>query len=87
MKMFASSLMLLCLLTCASCTTVAERVVVKPTVLKAKVPAALIAPCPKPDRRKWKTTRDIVNTANANGAALATCAAQVDGVRKWNDGQ
>lgn len=77
--------MLLCLLICAGCTTVAD-VVVSPTTVRAEVPAALIAPCAKPDRRPWRTTRDIVNTANANGAALETCGAQVEGVRAWNAG-
>lgn len=77
---------LLCLLPLAACTTAAD-VVVAPKMVRPEVPAALIASCPKPDRRPWRVTRDIVLTAAANEAALKQCSAQVDGVRAWNEGQ
>lgn len=61
--------------------------VVRPELVKAQVPAALIVPCPAPDKRRWNTTRDIVATADADAAALRTCSAQVEGVRAWSEGQ
>jgi hypothetical protein len=73
-----------CLLICASCATVKPQVVVKPVEVRRAVPAALLTPCPKPDRRAWRTTRDIVATADANEASLKQCAARVEGVRQWN---
>lgn len=57
-----------------------------PKTVKLSVPPALIEPCPSPDRRKWSTVQDIVATANANEARLRACAAQVDGVRAWDQG-
>lgn len=60
--------------------------VVAPKVVKPTVPAALLTPCPKADRRPWHTTRDIIGTAAANEAALNVCSAQVDGIRQWNAG-
>lgn len=77
--------MLLCLLSCASCTST-ERVVTVPKLVKVHVPAAFLVKCPPADRRPWNTTRDIVGTASTNAAALATCAAQVDSIRKWSEG-
>jgi hypothetical protein len=62
-------------------------VVVKPEVVKVHVPDAFTVPCPKPDRRQWRTTRDIIASVDANEAALKQCAAQIDGIRQWNAGQ
>lgn len=59
---------------------------VEPKLVKVRVPAALIAPCAPVDKRPWKTTRDIIDTANANGANLAACGAQVSGVAQWDKG-
>jgi hypothetical protein len=56
----------------------------QPEVLKMRVPPSLIAPCRVPDSRKWKTVKDIVDTANVNEARLKACAAQVNGVREWD---
>ncbi len=61
--------------------------VVRPEMVKAQVPEALIVPCPPPDKRQWRTTRDILATADANEVALKTCSAQVEGVRAWSEGQ
>ncbi len=61
--------------------------VVRPEVVEAQVPGALIVPCPLPDKRQWRTTRDVIATADADAAALKTCSAQVDGVRAWSEGQ
>lgn len=52
-----------------------------------KVPAALTKPCPPKSRKPLVTTGDIVNRLIYTEGALATCAAQVDGVRRWNEGQ
>lgn len=60
---------------------------VAPKPVVRHVPAALKQPCPKPDRRPWRTTGDIVASAGANEAALNVCAAQVDGVRAWDAAQ
>lgn len=79
--------MLLCLPICASCAAVKPAVVVRPELVKAQVPAALTVPCPAPDRRQWRTTRDIIATADADAAALRVCSAQVDGMRAWSEGQ
>lgn len=59
----------------------------RPELVKVQVPAALMVPCPAPDKRQWRTTRDIVATADADAAALRTCSAQVEGVRAWSEGQ
>lgn len=79
--------MMLCLLISAGCTTAAKPVVVEPKTIRLKVPAPLLVKCPDADNRSWKTTRDIIATATANGAALATCSSQVDAIRSWNSGQ
>lgn len=81
--MSARFLTLLCLPIFASCTTT-EREVTVPKLVKVHVPAALKAKCPPADKRPWNTTRDIVGTASANAAALATCSAQIDGIREWD---
>jgi hypothetical protein len=60
--------------------------VVAPRTVKVLPPAALTVPCPAPDRRPWRTTRDVIGTASANEAALKTCSAQVDGIRTWSEG-
>jgi len=78
--------MLLCLPICASCAAVEPAVVVRPEMVKAQLPEALIVPCPPPDKRQWRTTRDIIATADAEAAALKTCSAQVDGIRAWSEG-
>lgn len=77
--------MVLCLPILASCTT--TETVVAPKAIVRHVPAALTQPCPPADRRPWKTTADIVASSNANEAALRACAAQVDGVRQWDEAQ
>lgn len=51
------------------------------------MPEALIVPCPPPDKRQWRTTRDIIATADADAAALRQCSAQVDGIRQWSEAQ
>lgn len=60
---------------------------VAPQEVRPRVPAALIVPCPPPDRRQWRTTRDIIGSVDANEASLKACAAQIDGVRAWDRGQ
>jgi hypothetical protein len=74
-----------CLAIAALCgCTTTSRTVISPEVLKMRVPPALIAKCKIPDSRKWKTVKDIVDTANVNESRLKACAAQVDGVREWD---
>lgn len=50
-----------------------------------RVPAALTEPCPPAQRGPLKTTGAIVNRLVYTEGALATCAAQVDGVRAWDE--
>lgn len=66
--------------------TTEPRIVVQSQVLKERVPDALLRPCPKPWSKAGgpRTTEDFVNRGDVNQAALASCAAQVDGIRKWN---
>lgn len=54
------------------------------SVTKERVPAALVKPCPKKQRKTLVTTGDIVNRLIYTEGALATCSAQVDGVRTWD---
>lgn len=68
----------------ASCSTTKERVVSKPEVIRERVPAALLRPCPGKSRKPIVTTGDIVNRLTYTEGALATCAAQVAKIRKWN---
>lgn len=50
------------------------------------MPEAFLVPCPQPDRRQWRTTRDIIASVDANEAGLKACTAQVDGIRAWDQG-
>lgn len=75
-----------CLILLGACTTADPLVVVKPSVTQAKVPAALLRPCPK----RWRkaggpaTVQDFVQRGDTNEAALGVCSAQVDAIRKWD---
>ena len=53
-------------------------------VAAPRVPAALIRPCPPRQRGPLPTTGSIVNRLLYTEGALATCAAQVDGVAAWD---
>jgi hypothetical protein len=61
-------------------------VLVQHSVTKERVPAALVKPCPKKQRKPLVTTNDIVNRLIYTEGALATCSAQVDGIRQWDSG-
>lgn len=50
----------------------------------ARVPPALILPCPPKSRGSLAKTRDVVNRLTYTEAALDTCAAQVRGVAAWD---
>lgn len=76
-----------CLLSLSACSTSKGIVVSAPEVVREKVPAALVRPCPPKQRGSLKANADIVNRLTYTEGALATCAAQVDGVRAWNEGQ
>lgn len=67
--------------------TGSERVVTSTAIIREEVPAALLHPCPPKQRKPLVTTADIVNRLTYTEGALATCAAQVDGVRAWSEGQ
>ena len=56
-------------------------------MVKEKVPAALIKPCPPPYRKPIETTGGFIERGDQNEAALATCSAQVDGIRAWDQRQ
>lgn len=77
----------MCLTIFAGCAAGKPAVVVAPMEVRPRVPAALTVPCPPPDRRQWRTTRDIIASVDSNEAALKTCAAQVDGIRAWDQAQ
>jgi len=61
---------------------------IRTEVVRENVPDALVRPCPP----RWRkaggpvATGDFVERGDHNEAALAACAAQVDSIRKWNDG-
>lgn len=58
--------------------------VVKSEVVRLKVPSALTRPCPKKYTGPIRVTQDFITRGDHNEAALATCAAQVAGIAKWN---
>jgi hypothetical protein len=60
--------------------------VAPPQIIKEKVPAALLRPCPKPWAGAIRTTGDFVTRGDRNEASLRACAAQVDGIRAWDRG-
>lgn len=76
---------LLCLPILSGCLTAKPAVVTARSVVRESVPAALVRPCPPRQRKPLVTTGDIVNRLIYTEGALATCAAQVDGVRAWNE--
>jgi hypothetical protein len=83
--MSARILALLFLLICASCSTNRQpSVVVKPEVIREKVPSVLLRPCPPKSRKPVVTTGDIVDRLTYTEGALATCAAQVAAISTWN---
>ncbi|WP_404801293.1 Rz1-like lysis system protein LysC [Aminobacter niigataensis] len=55
--------------------------------VKQRLPWDLVKPCPKPLDKSAATTGVIVERVQHAEAALASCSAQVDGVRKWNEGR
>ena len=67
--------------------TAKPTVVAAPSVIREKIPASLLRPCPGKSRKQLVTTGDIVDRLTQTESALATCSAQVDGVRRWNTGQ
>lgn len=76
-----------CLPILTGCLTDKPAVVAVPHVVREQVPAALTRPCPKKQRGKLGTTADLVNRLTYTEGALDTCAAQIDGIRAWNEGQ
>lgn len=70
-----------------ACSTNRPALVTSSTVIREQVPAVLVRPCPPRQRKPLVTTADIVNRLTYTEAALATCSAQVDGVRAWGEGQ
>lgn len=83
--MFGLISALSCLPILTGCLTGKPTVVSAPEVIRDKVPAALVRPCPRKQRGQLVTTGDIVDRLTYTEGALATCSAQVDGVRKWNE--
>lgn len=61
-------------------------VLVQHSIVKERVPAPLVKACPKKQRKPLKTTNDVVNRLIYTEGALAVCAAQIEGVRKWDAG-
>ncbi|MCA0278433.1 MAG: Rz1-like lysis system protein LysC [Proteobacteria bacterium] len=77
--------MLLCLMLCAACSTNDRSVLVITRTVKQRLPSDLVKPCPRPLDKSAATTGVIVERLQHAEASLATCAAQVDGVRAWNE--
>ena len=69
--------------TFSGCST-APKIVSRTEMVVAEPPAQLLLPCPKP-YRPVTTTGGLVDQLTATRGALATCAAQVDGIRQWRD--
>lgn len=57
-------------------------VVVKPEIVPALPPLALLRPCPNPFRL-IDTTGQLVEQLTATRGALKACAAQVDALAQW----
>lgn len=72
---------------CACSWTAKPAIFSAPVVIRERVPAALLRPCPPKSRMLLATTGDLVNRLTYTEGALATCSAQVDGIRRWNEVQ
>lgn len=78
--------MLLCLMLFGGCSTSGERnVLVITRTVKQRLPWDLVKPCPKSLDKSAVTNAVIVERLQHAEASLATCAAQVDGARAWNE--
>lgn len=62
------------------------QVIVETRVIRENVPENLTRKCPEKYAGPVEKTGDFVARGDHNEAALATCSAQVDGVREWNRG-
>lgn len=58
-------------MSCATCSETVKTEIITP-------PAALLAPCEKPDPGEMQTNGDLVRYTSALKYALDTCAAKVD---------
>lgn len=87
MRALATTLTLLCLMLCVGCKTVPPEVITKTVVVKERVPAALLKPCPAPYHKPIERTGHFIERGDHNEDALATCSAQVDGIRVWDQQQ
>jgi hypothetical protein len=58
--------------------------VAPPEIIKERVPAVLLRPCPPAWHGTIRTTGDFVERGDTNEAALKVCSAQVEGTRKWD---
>jgi hypothetical protein len=85
-KMCGPTSLLLSLPICACSWTGKPAAVTAPVVIRESVAAVLLRPCPPKSRKPLATTGDLVNRLTATEGALATCSAQVNGIRKWNGG-
>lgn len=85
--MFGPICLALCLPILTGCLTSKPQVVTATTIIRDEVPAALLRPCPPKQRKPLVTTADIVNRLTYTEGALATCTAQVDGIREWSEAQ
>lgn len=77
---------LLFLVLCVGCSTSDSRnVLVITRTVKQRLPWDLVKPCPKALNKSASTTGVIVERLQHAEASLASCAAQVDGARAWNE--
>lgn len=70
----------------SGCST-AEKIVVKPEVVRETVPATLTRDCPAKQRGPLPTTQAIVDRLVYTERALDQCSAQVRRVREWSQRQ
>lgn len=60
-------------MSCATCSETVKTEIIAP-------PAALLAPCEKPDTGEMRTNGDLARYASALRYALDACAARVDAI-------
>lgn len=82
MTTLATGLTLLCL---SQSGCYSERPAMK-EYIQMKPPAALLTRCEAPPEREIKTNRDIVYLLTETQSAFSECAAKIDALRSYYDG-
>lgn len=75
----------LSLLALTACSTTEPRIIVKPELVRMKVPASILSlPCDPKRRGKLATTGDVVERLIYTEGALDKCRAKINAIRQWN---